>query len=153
MLKPVAPNCFKFLGASALPRRRTLATPLQPAPASPGTTPPHGLAQTSASALPRRWTLAMPLQPATPADSVRAQQTFNPPADSVTLDTPTSLSIKRVSTATRSRVTSDPLAVYVTIPRAHTRMFSRRANSARRLARKLSSAAPPQRGSSTEASP
>ncbi|CAL8258507.1 unnamed protein product [Arctogadus glacialis] len=54
-----------------------------------------GRCNTSASALPRRWTLAMPLQPATPADPVRAQQTFNPPADSVTLDTPTSLSIKR----------------------------------------------------------
>ncbi|CAL8319538.1 unnamed protein product [Arctogadus glacialis] len=109
-------------------------------------------AQTSASALPRRWTLAMPLQPATPADSVRAQQTFNPPADSVTLDTPTRVSIKRVSTAIRSRVTSDPPADDVT-PMAHTRMFSRRANTARRLARKLCSAAPPQRGSSTEASP
>ncbi|CAL8235116.1 unnamed protein product, partial [Arctogadus glacialis] len=52
---------------AVLPWLRTLATPLQPATASPGTAPPHVLAQTSASALPRRWTLATPLQPATPA--------------------------------------------------------------------------------------
>ncbi|CAL8235952.1 unnamed protein product [Boreogadus saida] len=32
----------------------------------------------------------MPLQPATLVDPVCARQTFNPPADNVTLDTPTS---------------------------------------------------------------
>ncbi|CAL8234708.1 unnamed protein product, partial [Boreogadus saida] len=100
----------------------------------------------------RRWTFAMPLQPATLVDPVCARQTFNPPADNVTLDTPTRLSIKRVSTATRSRVTSGQPADDVT-PVAHTRMFCRRANTARRLSRKHRSTAPPLRGSPTEASP
>ncbi|CAL8234977.1 unnamed protein product [Boreogadus saida] len=128
-----------------MPTRHT-----KPAPASPGTTPPRVSALTSASA--RRWTFAMPLQPATLVDPVCARQTFNPPADNVTLDTPTRLSIKRVSTATRSRVTSGQPADDVT-PVAHTRMFCRRANTARRLSRKHRSTAPPLRDSPTEASP
>ena len=49
-------------------------------------------------------------------------------------------------------MTLDPPADGVT-PMAHARMFSRRASTARRLAGKPRSAAPPLRGSDTEASP
>ncbi|CAL8405074.1 unnamed protein product [Boreogadus saida] len=79
---------------SALPRRRTLATPLQPAPASPGTTPPNGFAQTNA----RRD--AVPV--GTPLGSTRARLTFNPPADGVIVDTPT----RRICTKPLSPVAS-----------------------------------------------
>ncbi|CAL8319259.1 unnamed protein product [Gadus morhua 'NCC'] len=180
---PAAPLPQRTTTTSVLPRLRTLATPPLPAPASPDTTPPHAFAQTSASALPRRRTLATPLQSApaspgmtppngsaqtnarrdafpvgTPVGSVRARLTFNTPADSAILDTPTRVSTKRISTARRSRVTFDPPADGVTPmrhthPPTHTRMFSRRASTARRLARKTRSAAPLLRGSSTEASP